>query len=379
MNIRLVDFLSHTSLLPLTFTKSVADLRVGILTIKEKWSYYSSKIDILTEDYLQELYDLGHSADYTINASIIPNESLVNELASLKINQALYNGAYFVAAKGVVDAADDLTKFDRIQLKASCRKLNRPQDIFLINGDEIKSDIKLFKPYSYIDEPKWLNKMIGDDVYIESGAKLRDVTLNSENGPIFLGKNSEIMEGSVIRGPFALCEGSVVKMNSKMYGDSTIGPYCKVGGEITNSIFQGYSNKGHDGFLGNSVVGEWCNLGADTNNSNLKNNYGNVKAWDYSISNYIDTGLQFCGLIIGDHSKSAINTMFNTGTVVGICANIFQSGFPSKFIKSFSWGQDDVFDIEKAIEVAKIVMSRRKRSLTTTEEQILRKVFQMTR
>ena len=226
------------------------------------------------------------------------------------------------------------------------------------------------------------NTLVGDNIFVEKGAKVSCSILNAENGPIYIGKNAEVMEGSIIRGPFAMCENSVLKMGAKIYGATTLGPYCKVGGEVNNSMFFGYSSKAHDGFLGNSVIGEWCNLGADTNNSNLKNNYAEVKLWNYEMERFKKTGLQFCGLIMGDHSKCGINTMFNTGTVVGVSANIFGSGFPRNFIPSFSWGGAIGFSIHnknKFFETAKKVFKRRSLMLDNTEQNLLDNVYSMTK
>ncbi|MFB1003571.1 MAG: glucose-1-phosphate thymidylyltransferase, partial [Bacteroidia bacterium] len=227
--------------------------------------------------------------------------------------------------------------------------------------------------------PSDSNTLIGDNIFIEEGATVEAATLNSKNGPIYIGKNAEIMEGATVRGPLALCEGSVIKMGAKIYGDTTIGPYSKVGGEVSNTVFYANSNKGHDGFLGNSVIGEWCNLGADTNCSNLKNNYAQVKLWNYSKKRFLHSGLQFCGLIMGDHSKCGINTMFNTGTVVGVSANIFGASFPRNFIPSFTWGGASGFatyTVPKALETARIVMLRRNKELNNTEKEILNTVFE---
>jgi UDP-N-acetylglucosamine diphosphorylase/glucosamine-1-phosphate N-acetyltransferase len=220
-----------------------------------------------------------------------------------------------------------------------------------------------------------------ENVFVEEGFSGEYFTLNASTGPVFLGKGSEIMEGSVIRGPLALGSHSTVKLAAKIYGPTTIGPHCKAGGEINNSVLQGFSNKGHDGFLGNAVVGEWCNLGADTNNSNLKNNYTEVKVWNYPSNRFIRTGLQFCGLIMGDHSKTGINTMLNTGTVAGVSANIFGSGFPRNFIPSFSWGGAAGlvdYKLEKAFETMEEVMRRRDLELTETDKVIFRHIFKET-
>ena len=221
-----------------------------------------------------------------------------------------------------------------------------------------------------------------ENIFIEEGAKLNFCTLNASSGPIYIGKNAEIMEGCVVRGALAMCENSVLKLSAKIYGATTLGPYCKVGGEVNNSVLMGYSNKGHDGFLGNSVLGEWCNIGADSNNSNLKNNYAQVRLWSYETENFAKTGLQFCGLMMGDHSKCGINTMFNTGTVVGVNANIFGSGFPRNFVPSYSWGGASGFTTyltKKAFEVAKVVMARRNVEFTAQDEAILTQVFEDTK
>jgi UDP-N-acetylglucosamine diphosphorylase/glucosamine-1-phosphate N-acetyltransferase len=227
------------------------------------------------------------------------------------------------------------------------------------------------------------NTVIGDQslLFVEEGATVEASVINTKGGPVYIGRGAEVMEGCLIRGPFALGEGAQLKMGAKIYGATSVGPECRVGGEVNNSVIMGYSNKAHDGFLGNSVLGEWCNLGADTNNSNLKNTYGEVKAWSYADNAMTGTGLQFCGLIMGDHSKSGINTMFNTGTVVGVCANVFDGGFPPKHIPSFSWGGRDAtaYDFTKAVDTARRVMERRHVTLTPIEEAILRHVHDRAR
>jgi len=254
-------------------------------------------------------------------------------------------------------------------------KINHPWDIFKFNGNCIKSDFEIIgkgKPSQQLSDT---NLIIGQHrVYAEPGVKAEAVVFNTTEGPIYLGKNSEVMEGTLIRGPFVLGEGAVLKMGAKIYGPTTIGPYCKVGGEINNSVFFGYSNKAHDGFIGNSVIGEWCNIGADSNNSNLKNNYGNVKVYNYITEKEVDTGLQFCGLIMSDHAKCGINTMFNTGTVVGVGANVFDGGFPPKMVRSFAWGGKQGFekyDLVKFLDTVTQVMKRRNVILDDEEKEIL--------
>jgi UDP-N-acetylglucosamine diphosphorylase/glucosamine-1-phosphate N-acetyltransferase len=220
------------------------------------------------------------------------------------------------------------------------------------------------------------NKLIGDSkfIFIEEGAIIEGAILNTTTGPIYIGHNAEIMEGSLIRGPFALCDNSTLKLGTKVYGASTIGPHCKIGGEISNVIFQSFSNKGHDGFIGNSVIGEWCNLGAGTNSSNLKNNYGEISSYSYEKLAEVETKQQFMGLFMGDHSKSAINTLFNTASVVGVSVTVFGADFPPKFIPSFSWGFSQPFvefKFEKAIEAANNMMERRSLSLSEVDVKIL--------
>ncbi len=277
----------------------------------------------------------------------------------------------------------DFSKFDAIEFEGDILKIEHTWDIFSKNGEAIADDYKLLTEGRQSEPiPSNVNVINPEHIFIEKGAKLNFVTLNASNGPIYIGKDSEIMEGSVIRGPFALCDNATIKLGSKIYGPTTFGPYCKVGGEVNNSVLFGYSNKGHDGFLGNSVLGEWCNLGADTNNSNLKNNYAEVRLWDYQTGGFAKTGLQFCGLMMGDHSKCGINTMFNTGTVVGVSANIFGSGFPRNFVPSFSWGGSKGFvtyKTNKAFEVAEVVMARRNEAFTAMDKAILEHVFELTK
>ena len=272
--------------------------------------------------------------------------------------------------------------FEIIESEDKPLVLNFLWDIFSKNDSAIRDDFSLLTEGRKSQPISSSNKFAGSQqIFIEKGAVVECSVLNATNGPIYIGKNAEVMEGCLIRGPFALGENAVLKMGAKIYGATTIGPYCKVGGEVNNSVFQSNSNKAHDGFLGNSVIGEWCNLGADTNNSNLKNNYANVKIWSHATEEMVDTGMQFCGLFMGDHSKSGINTMFNTGTVVGVNANIYGSDFPIHFVPSFSWGTAQGFSdyrLEKALEVAERVMARRNQKLTTSERKILSHIFNLT-
>ncbi len=386
MNYILFDGPSRNNLLPFTYTRPVADIRVGILTIREKWeNYLEYTTTTITEDYLAEKYPMVEmESNIMINASFLPNKELVEIIKGLEENQAVFKDEDVVAFYTKENQEDiDLETFEAIEYLDDILRIENTWDIFSKNGEAIEDDFELLtKGRQSQAIPEMTVAFNRKDIFIEEGAKLPLCSLNAENGPIYIGKNAEIMEGSMIRGPFALCEGAAVKMSAKIYGPTTVGPYSKVGGEITNSVIFGYSNKGHDGYLGNSVLGEWCNLGADTNNSNLKNNYAEVRLWNYDTESFARTGLQFCGLMMGDHSKCGINTMFNTGTVVGVSANIFGSGFPRNFVPSFSWGGSSGFTTyltKKAFEVAKVVMSRRNIEFTDQDAAILEHVFEETK
>jgi len=389
MNYILFDDASRNNLLPLSFTRPIADIRVGILTIREKWEkYLNCKTSSLTEEYLSEKFPIAiKSNNYLINSSVFPNKQIIDEIHALKPNQALSTGEYIIAYNIKEDdfeniGDDSLANYEEIVLKSQHTKLNNIWDIFMLNGEEIAKDFELLTKGRKSVAISTTNKTAGENqIFIEEGAKVEFSILNATEGPIYIGKDAEIMEGCLVKGPFALCENAILKMGAKIYGGSTIGPFSKVGGEINNVVILGYSNKAHDGFLGNSVIGEWCNLGADTNTSNLKNTYEDVKLWNYPLQTFVNTGLQFCGLIMGDHSKCGINTMFNTGTVVGVNANVFGSGFQRNFIPSFSWGGVSgisTYDIKKAIIVAQRVYERRNLVFNETEKDILKNVFNLT-
>ena len=389
MNYILFDNPNRNHLLPLTFIRPVADIRIGILTIREKWErYLNTKTSTLTEDYLSKKFPIiKGKSNILINGSICPSPELVKKIIKLKPNQALVQGEILVAInlnEGDIDNLDSAENIEDVEVNTPLLKIDYLWDIFQKNGEAIKADYLLLTEGRKSDKASVTNTLIcPENIFIEKGAKIECAVLNATDGPIYIAADTEIMEGSVIRGPFALCEHATVKMAAKIYGPSTIGPHSKVGGEINNSVIFGYSNKAHDGFLGNSVIGEWCNIGADSNNSNLKNNYTEVKLWDYPSKKFIDTGLQFCGLIMGDHSKCGINTMFNTGTVIGVNSNIYGHGYQRNFIASFSWGSSSsritTFEIEKAIEVAEKVYERRKMVLSEIEKNILRHIYIMTR
>ncbi|MGO4821006.1 MULTISPECIES: GlmU family protein [unclassified Flavobacterium] len=386
MNYILFDGPSRNALLPFTFTRPVADILIGIMTIRQKWELYlGSTTTTLTEEYLSDKFPMVEMEENVmINASILPNPVLAEMVSNLSSNQVIFKGEEVVAFFTNEDQEEvDFDSYEVIEYDEECIMVNNTWDIFSKNDAAIRED------FAYLTEdrksqhiPATVNVIGAENVFIEEGAKLSFVTLNASTGPIYIGKDAEIMEGSVIRGPFALCEGAVVKMMAKIYGPTTIGPNSKVGGEINNSVVFSNSNKGHDGFLGNSVLGEWCNIGADSNNSNLKNNYEEVKLWSYETEGFAKTGLQFCGLMMGDHSKCGINTMFNTGTVIGVSANIFGSGFPRNFVPSFSWGGASGFSTyitKKAFETARIVMSRRNIEFDEKEAAILSHVFEETK
>ena len=386
MNYILFDGPARNNLLPFTFTRPVADIRIGILTIREKWeTFLESTTTTITEDYLADKYPMVEmDENVMINASYLPNLELVEMVKDLNENQAIFKDEDVIAffAKEAQDDIDFKT-YDAIEFNEDIIKVESTWDIFSKNGEAIQDDFNLITKNRKSQPIPPSNHVIApENIFIEEGAKFEFATLNASNGPIYIGKDAEIMEGSIIRGALALCEGAKLKMGAKIYGPTTVGPYSKVGGEVNNAVIFGNSNKGHDGYLGNSVLGEWCNLGADTNNSNLKNNYAEVRLWDYQTEGFAKTGLQFCGLMMGDHSKCGINTMFNTGTVVGVSANIFGSGFPRNFVPSFSWGGHSGFTTyltKKAFEVSKVVMARRKIEFTKQDQAILEHVFEETK
>lgn len=383
MNYILFDGPARNALLPFTFTRPVADILVGIMTIRQKWeAYLGSTTTTVTEEYLSEKFPMVElEENVMINASFLPNAILVEMLGNLRPNQAIFKGddviAFFTNDE---QESVDFDTYEILEYNDDCITIENTWDIFSKNDTAIREDFEFLtadrksKPV-----PKSVNVIAPENIFIEEGAKLEFVTLNASTGPIYIGKDSEIMEGSIIRGPFALCENAQVKMGAKVYGATTVGPYSRIGGEVKNSVLFAYSNKGHDGFLGDSVLGEWCNIGADSNNSNLKNNYEEVKLWSYETESFAKTGLQFCGLMMGDHSKCGINTMFNTGTVVGVSANIFGSGFPRNFVPSFSWGGAAGFTTyvtKKAFETARLVMSRRNVEFDEKEAAILEYIFE---
>tara|TARA_R110000868_G_scaffold396896_1_gene669308 strand:- start:3504 stop:4679 length:1176 start_codon:yes stop_codon:yes gene_type:complete len=386
MNYILFDGTVRNSLLPFTFTRPVADIRIGIFTIREKWeNYLKSTTTTITEDYLSEKYPMVEMEEnILINASFLPNYELVTIITELNENQAIFYGEEVIAFYSRDTQEEvDFSSYEAIEFDGEILRIENSWDIFSKNAEALQADFDFITEGRKSQPISKTNTLINaDNIFLEEGAKVECSILNATNGPIYIAAGAEVMEGSMIRGGFSLGENSVVKMGTKIYGATTLGPYCTIGGEVKNSIIFGYSNKGHEGYLGNSVLGEWCNLGADTNNSNLKNNYDEVRLWSYETEGFAKTGLQFCGLMMGDHSKCGINTMFNTGTVVGVSANIFGSGFPRNFIPSFSWGGASGFSTyitKKAFETAKIMMSRKNIEFDEQEEAILNHVFEETK
>ena len=375
------------ALLPLTFTRPICKIRIGIQTISEKWNdVLKTTVSFQTQDYLQAKYPMVLSDDNVfINGGICPNIELVNVIENLPISSILTQGTEVIAyrSKRYNPAVNVFEK--TIVYEGTLLILKQLTDIFINNGSEIKADFERITKgrtsesitdrfTAFYDESK---------IFIEEGTDIKAAVLDATNGEIYIGKNAKILPGTMIQGPFAICEHSVVNMGGKMRANTTIGPFCKVGGEISNSVLFGNANKGHEGFMGNAVIGEWCNWGADTNNSNLKNDYSKVDLWSYVTNRYENTGIQFAGLIMGDHSKCGINTMFNTGTVVGVNCNIFGADFQPRHIPSFSWSAGEeafkTYHLRKANQVAKAVMERRDKEFDKVEEDILKAVFELTR
>jgi len=385
MEINLFDDSAWLSLKPLTFTRPVADLRIGILTIAEKWAKHleATNFGYQTSPYLNIKYP-SISAQLSINGSICPDKQLVDAVFLLKDGECLIQDSLIIAFKSHLPLLwnEVNEKLKNVAYPKEIVQIRYPENIFSYNHVELVKDFELLTKGKTSAKLSNTNVFLGDDIFVEEGATAECSTFNSLQGPIYLGKNTQVWEGSNIRGSFALCNDSQIKMGAKIYGKTTIGPFSRVGGEINNSVIWGYSSKGHDGYLGNAVLGQWCNIGADSNNSNLKNNYAEVRLWDYEKETFRKTGLQFCGLIMADHAKCAINTMFNTGTVAGVSANIFSAGFPRNFIPDFAWGGAhgfDVYGLEKMLQTAEKVFERRNMKLDDKEAAILSHVFDITK
>ena len=364
---------------PFTFTRPSAELRAGILTFAERWQRLLGveKIAYNTADYLSGKYPKSNTLEGTLSiyANFLPTPRLLEQLRSLKVAESItYQGRILAS----VEKSITLSSIPPIEWEEPLVLFEKPTDLFTYNDKAIEFDFKLLTEGRTSAPLSPTNGFLGDkaNLFIEEGAKVEFATLNCQKGKIYIGKDAEVMEGSHLRGPIALCEHATVNMGAKLYGATTIGPYSKVGGEISNSVIWGYSNKGHDGFLGNSVLGQWCNLGADTNVSNLKNTYNTIQLWDYQKGGYSSSGLQFCGVLMGDHSKTAINTQLNSGTTIGVFANLFSAGFPSKYIPNFAWGVSaDKYRLDEAFSVAERVMARRGIAFDEKEQDILQWLF----
>ncbi|WP_047245075.1 GlmU family protein [Maribacter thermophilus] len=386
MNYVLFDGPVRENLLPFTFTRPVAEVRIGILTIKEKWeAYLDHTVSYLTEEYLSHKFPLVLTTENIfIDGSIVPDAKLLRAIENLKTLQVLKQGDIVIAYKSDTANTDNIwEKFETIDYNDEFFQIRYTWDIFSKNGKALEDDFDFLTKGRKSQPISKTNSLIRPErIFLEEGAKVEYSILNATDGPIYIGKNAEIWEGSLIRGGLALCDNAIVKMGGKLYGATTIGPYSKVCGEVSNSVIFGYSSKGHEGYLGNAVLGEWCNIGADSNNSNLKNNYAKVRLWNYATEKFEQTGLQFCGLMMGDHSKTAINTMFNTGTVIGVNSNIYVPGFPRNFVPSFSWGGASGFSTympQKAFEAAKVMMARRGVEFSEMDADILNHVFEITK
>ena len=394
MNYILFDDQRRDHLLPLTFVRPVADIRIGIMTIREKWQLFLKQdTTSITENYLKVKFPTVIESENTlINGGIIPNSTLIEQINSLKLNECLYKGDDLIALKlsnTTLEALSDgyfksvawkeNNAFIKKEVDSAYIKVNNTWDIFTKNGQALEEDfVLLTEGRTSQPIPDTNNIICPENIFIEAGVEMNFATINAKDAKVYIGKNAKIQEGSLIRGSLALCDNSQLNMGAKIYGPTTIGPYCKVGGEVNNSVIFGYSNKGHEGFLGNSVLAEWCNIGADSNTSNLKNTYEEVKLWDYVSSSFKRTGQQFAGLIMGDHSKCGINTMFNTGTVVGVFANIYGAGFQRNYIPSYSWGSPagmKPYVLKKVFQVADAVFKRRGKELDQVEQDILTALY----
>ncbi|HMO39979.1 MAG TPA: GlmU family protein [Saprospiraceae bacterium] len=390
-NIILFDNEVREQLLPLTYTRPVCEIRVGILNIREKWEHWlQDKASYITQDYLAEKYPIDYGADnFLINGSVLPSEPLCRLVTQMEPREAYLMGDELIVARLDGEQMEQLIHDEDFgELKGfdledtPFLKINHLWDIYRLNDAALREDFALLTKGRTSEPLSATNRCLGTEhIFVEPGAKVEFATINAETGPVYIGKDALIMEGCLIRGPLALCEGAVLKMGAKIYGATTVGPYSKVGGEVNNSVLIGYSNKAHEGFLGNSVLGEWCNLGADTNNSNLKNTYDEVKLWNYPAERFLPTGQQFCGLFMGDHARCGINTMFNTGTVVGVCANIFGSGYPRNFVPSFVWGGPagyQSYRTEKAYVAIENMMARRNQTFSIEDRLILLRIYEDT-
>jgi len=394
LNLILFDSDARNHLLPLTATRPMGELRLGILTLRGKWERrLRASASYITQEHLQEKFPIRvEHENLIVNAGIVPTDALCQRIRQMDMNEALLLQGELVAAR--LDEArfealiedEEVRELQGRELDSSIpvAQIQHLWDLVHLNGQALQADFELLTQGRTSQRVPASNRVIGplQNLFLEEGANMEACTVNTTDGPVYIGKNAEVMEGCLLRGPIAVGENAVLKMGARIYGPTTIGPGCKVGGEVARSIFFANSNKAHDGFLGDSVLGEWCNLGADTNNSNLKNNYSEVKLWDYEQERFVKTGTQFCGLFMGDHAKCGINTMFNTGTVVGVFANVFGAGYPRNFVPDFAWGSAEAgyrtYRFSDACETAELVMARRNQKFTDLEKAILYHVYDRT-
>lgn len=385
----LFDNENRDNFLPLAFTRPVCELRVGILTIREKWQMaLQGEVAYITQDYLAGKFPIDYGEEnILINGSVLPSPQLIKLIQQMEYNEAFLRGEELIAAKLNGEQLEQLIHDEDFgELKGfdlqdtEYLKLDHVWDLFKINDEALRQDFEMITKGRTSAPVSSTNQVLGkENVFLEEGASVECCTINATTGPVYIGKNALVMEGVMIRGPLAIGENSIIKMGAKVYGATTLGPYCKIGGEVKNSILQGYSSKSHEGYLGDAAIGEWCNLGADTNNSNLKNNYEEVKMWNYGANSFAKTGMQFCGLVMGDHSKTGINTMLNTGTTVGVSTNVFGSEFPRNFIPSFAWGGYKGFQTyraDKAFDTMERVMSRRNVEFGVEDRIIMLRIFE---
>lgn len=387
MKITLVDQYWR-QLLPLTFTRPMAHLRAGMHTIGEWWEQATGQPPgVLTAPYLHRALGLPLGNGILVNSALLPTRALTEAISNLKTGQVLYSSGQWLAAHCEAQAAPIsehlslatdlpwLTGLSRVELKPEPVLICRPADLWSVAQQCVVADQR-WNSFPTLAVEKNYVQLLGEALYVHPEATIRCSTVNTLGGPVLIDAGAEVMEGCNLRGPIYIGRGTVIKMGTRIYGATAIGAHCKIGGEVSNSIFHDYSNKGHDGFVGNSVIGSWCNLGADTNTSNLKNTYGAVQVWDYHSRSMRQSGRQFHGLVMGDHAKSGINTMFNTGTVVGVSANVFGSGFPPKLVPSFSWGSaGETYEMARAAESAARMMERRNLTFANAEQQLFEEIF----
>lgn len=380
----LFDGPEYADLLPLTFTRPVAELLTGIGTLRSKWAYMAGQdIGVYTQPYLRDIYAPPAEGLHSwINAAIVAEPALLRFVQECPEGKTILFRGEAIGYTGLSIADYEAGKFPAGQISVpeyiSLLRIRFPWDLFALNATIMERDFQLFTKGKTSAAPDQHSTILGDRIFIEDGATLNCAIINTLTGPVYLAADAEIQEGAMVRGGLYLGPGSSIKMGAKLYGASSIGRQCKIGGELTNSIFHDYSNKGHEGYLGNSVIGSWCNFGADTNSSNLKNTYDHVSAYSYRSNARINTGQQFLGLLMGDHSKTGINTMFNTGTVAGVSCNIYGGGFPPVHLPSFTWGEPghwQEYRIDKALDTARKVMARRHLELTPAEEKLLCYLF----